>query len=200
MRGLGRIAPTSVIFDYGRLAQTVQDTRKDGMLIDFARQLCARFADMVKYWSGREGRPVSVHNNKVLFLEGIDIWCRKRFCNSGSSEWTTNPVDVIKYGAGPYSAAMELDDPSRYRMPRQGPPPSYVGKHEDAVAMALGLAACLEIQPLQFRVGLTDGVAQHIWGRAHADGKWYDLDFSRPDFKLGDFMEFPDYEEVEIPL
>jgi len=200
MRGLGRVTADRVRFDYGRLAQTVQDTRKDGMLIDFARQICARFADMVKYWSGREGRPMAVHNNKTLFLEAVDIWCRKRFCNSGSGQWTTNPVDVIKHAAGPYFAAMELDDPSRYRMPRQAPPPSYVGTHEDAIATALGLCACLEVQPLQFRVGLVNGTPEHVWGRAHADGKWYDIDFSRPEFKLGDYMEFQDYEEVEIPL
>lgn len=200
MRGLGKVSAENVRFDYGRLAQMVQDSRKDGMLIDFGRNICAHFQEMVKYWSAQEGRPVSGHNNKTLFLEAVDIWCRKRFCNSGGSTWTSNPKDVIEFTMKPYYEAMALDDPSRFKMGRPGKPPSYVGTHEDAIAIALGLCACLEVQPLQFRLGINNGTPEHIWGRAHADGKWYDMDFSRPEFKLGDYLEFQDYEEVEIPL
>jgi len=201
---IGRARATSemVRFDYGRMADQVQNARKDGMLIDFSRLICAHFGKIVEEMSAREGRPISAHNNKTLFLEAIDIWCRKRFCNHGrqGASWTTSPIDVIKHAMGPFYGSMELEDPSRYRMSRQPMPPAYVGTHEDAIATALGLCACLEIQPLQFRLGMNEGVPEHIWGRAQADGKWYDVDFSSPEFKLGDHRKFSEYEEVEIPL
>jgi hypothetical protein len=213
MRGLARATSDSIRFDYGRMAQQVQDARKDGVMIDFSRLICAHFGKMVEYWSSREGRPVSAHNNKTLFLEAIDIWCRARFCDQSgrvsmngaslgraSGTWTSSPKDVLEHAMKPFYGAMALDDPSRYRMGRQPMPPSYVGTHEDAIATALGLCACLEVQPLQFRLGINDGVPEHIWGRAHADGKWYDVDLSRPEFKLGDHLSFQSYEEVEIPL
>lgn len=205
-----------VRFDYGRMAQQVGDARKNGVCIDFSRIICAQFGKMVEHWSGREGKPVSAHNNKTLFLEAIDIWCRARLGNRqessqwtpsmnysrspNSDTWTSNPMDVIEHAMKPFYAAMALDDPSRYKMGRQPAPPAYVGTHEDAIATALGLCACLEVQPLQFRLGMNDGQPEHIWGRVHADGKWYDIDLSRPEFKLGDHMSFQEYEEVEIPL
>lgn len=214
MRGLGRATAEDVRFDYGRMAQMVQDARKDGLLIDFSRIICAHFGKLVEYWSSREGRPVSAHNNKTLFLEAIDVWCRARMCNGvgqkasmngnsmgySSSAWTSSPEDVIKHAMGPFYAAMALDDPSKYRMGRQPATPAYVGTHEDAIATALGLCACLEVQPLKFRLGINDGRTQHIWGYVHADGKWYDVDLSRPEFKLGDHLDFQSVEEVEIPL
>ena len=191
-----------VRFDYGRMAQQVGDARKNGVCIDFSRIICAQFGKMVEHWSAREGKPVSAHNNKTLFLEAIDIWCRRRLSDQGEPKgaWTSNPMDVIEHAMKPFYAAMALDDPSRYKMGRPPAPPAYVGTHEDAIATALGLCACLEIQPLQFRLGINDGQPEHIWGRVHADGKWYDVDLSRPEFKLGDHMSFQEYEEVEIPL
>lgn len=213
---MARATSDAVRFDYGRMAKIVQDARKNGIMIDFSRLICAHFGKLVEWWSAYEGRPVSAHNNKTLFLEAIDIWCRSRLCapdqTNGSNgsmgfraaeqngSWTRDPKDVIEHAMEPWYEAMALDDPSKYRMTRRSAPPAYAGSHEDAIATALGLCACLEVQPLQFRVGMKNGEPAHIWGRIQADRKWYDMDLSRPDFKLGDYMNFDSYEEVEIPL
>lgn len=205
---------TAVNFDIGRMTRIVEETRKDPLSIDFARLICTRFAKMVEHFSSVDGRPVSGHNNKTLFLEAIDIWCRKKIGCSGNAAgsmngqamgrapqpWTEDTRDVVRSVMLPWYKAMELDDPSRYRMGPVPPCPTYIGKHEDATAYLMGLCACLEIGPLRLRFGKNDGNLEHVWARVMADNAWYDSDLSNPDFKLGDHYEFQDYEEVEIPL
>lgn len=182
------------------MVQAVQGCRKDEVMIDFARQIGTRFAAMVEHFSSLEGNAVPAHNNKTLFLEGIDIWFRASFpLNDGAGQKTSNAREVIVHAMRPWYEAMALDDPSKYRG-RLTPPPSYVGDPVDPVALMLGACACLEIQPLQFRFGLEGGVPVHVWARVHADGKWYDADIMDPTSKLGTLPKYDQYEEVEIPL
>jgi hypothetical protein len=195
---------TSISFDIARLEKAVQDTRKDALSIDFARLIGTHFAKMAENFSRMEGRPIQGHNNKTLFLEAIDIWCRSMLCKPPQAVpgalSTENPKDVVRAVMRPWYEALEMDDPSRYRMGRRGPIPVYVGRHEDATAYMLGVASCLEIGPVAFRFGKTGDAYEHIWGRIHADNKVYDSDLSNPTFKLGDHYEFEGYEEVEVPL
>jgi hypothetical protein len=186
-------------FSVERMVKTAQDCRKDEVMIDFSRQIATRFAEMVEHFSKIQGYPVSAHNNKTLFLEGIDIWFRKNFQNNGSAPVTRDAKDVIVHAMAPWYQAMRLDDPSKYRGSIT-PPPCFTGDYVEVVALMLGCCACLEIQPLQFRFGTEDGVPLHVWARVHADGKWYDSDVMEPTFKLGDVPKFQKYEDVEIPL
>lgn len=204
---------TAAGFDIGRMTKIVEETRKDVVSIDFARLICANFAKMVEHFSSVEGRPVSGHNNKTLFLEAIDIWCRKKIGCSGQDasmngasmgraqgSWTDDPKTVVRSVMGPWYEAMDLEDPSRYRMRPQQPCPAYMGRHEDATAYMMGLCACLEVGPLWLVFGKNGDEVQHVWSRVQADNKIYNSDLSNPDFKLGDHYEFEKYEEVEIPL
>lgn len=200
-RSLAQPARAKLVFSVERMVGIVRDSRKDHLMIDFARQVATRFADMVEHFSRLEGHPESGHNNKTLFAEAIDIWFRAHFSEGADlrGPTTKDPREVIAHVMTPWYEAMALEDPSEYR-PRLTPPPVFVGDYADVVALELGACACLEIQPLQFRFGMEGGEPAHVWGRIHADGKWYDSDISRPDFKLGDRMKFEAVEDVEIPL
>lgn len=200
-RVMARPAAPKLEFSLDRMVKIVRDARKDHLMIDFARQIGTRYADMVAHFAEREGTPVEVHNNKALFAEGIHIWFRYYFAEGadlrGAS--TDDPRAVIAHVMKPWYEALAKERPEEYRT-RLTPPPVYVGSFPDVVALELGACACLEIQPLQFRFGMDGKVPVHVWGRILADGRWYDSDVSRPDFNLGDRMEFPAYEEVEVPL
>lgn len=195
-----------VQFDVQRLAKLVEDTRKDALSIDFARIIGVHFGQMVQHFSKVDGQPVSAHNNKVLFLEGLDIWCRRMMgCpdqakKAAGGTWTQNPRDVVLHAMEPWEAAIALPDPSVYVLRSRPPAPVYMGRQEDLTAYFMGLAACLEVGPVRFRLGKSNGVYEHLWAKIFADGKWYDSDLSNPQFKLGDYYEFEDYDEMEIPL
>lgn len=195
---------TAMKYDIGRMVKLVEDTRKDALSIDFARLICTRFAGMVQHFSKIEGRPVAAHNNKTLFLEAIDIWCRKKLGNAGIAQpggvWTENPREVVAATMEQFYKAMDQDDPSTYRMRASNPIPAYVGKHEDATAYLLGLCSCLEVGPVAFRFGKSGDDFEHVWAKVFAGRDFYESDISNPDFKLGDHYEFNGYEEVEVPL
>jgi hypothetical protein len=199
--GLVQTLSSKLKFSVERMVKMVQNARKDHLMIDFARQISTRFADMVAHFSALEGNPQSAHNNKTLFAEGIDIWFRAYFAEGADlrGPTTTSAIQVIEHVMTPWYEAMAMDDPSKYRA-RLTPPPVFMGDYVDAVALELGACACMEIQPLQFRFGMENGEPVHVWGRIYADGKWYDSDISRLDFKLGDRMDFSSTEDVEIPL
>lgn len=185
----------------GKLAKAVADGRKDGLLIDCSRLIGIHYGKMVEHFSAAEGRPVTAHNNKTLFLEAIDYWCRSLFTGQqGRAGTTEDPKDLILSVMEPWYEAMELDDPSKYKMGRRAPLPLYVGRPEDVVAVELGLAACLDVAPIQLRYGIEGGHPRRVWGRVQADGKWYDTDPNEPGFSLGNFVEHSKYEDVEIPL
>lgn len=193
----------------GRLTKAVADGRKDGLLIDCSRLIGTHYGKMVEHFSKKEGSPVAVHNNKTLFLEGIDLWCRSLFTGTagrvGNAE---DPKDLILSVMEPWYEAMELDDPAKYKMGRRAPLPLYVGAPEDVVAVELGLAACLDVTPINLRYGMGAAgmngmhgdVPQRVWGRVKADGNWYDTDPNEATFTLGNFMEYPQYKDVEIQL
>lgn len=200
-RTLAQPTRAKLVFSLERMAKIVRDARKDHLMIDFARQVGTRYADMVEHVSRMEGNFQSGHNNKTLFAEGIHLWFRYHFSEGADlrNPTTRDVREVIAHVMTPWYEAMAKDRPADYRA-RLTPPPIFVGDYADAVAFELGACACLEIQPLEFRFGMEKGEPIHVWGRIFADGKWYDSDISRPDFKLGDHLEFESVEDVEVPL
>lgn len=188
--------------DIRRLAEKVARGRKDPVLVDCARLVGVHYGKMVERMSELESRPVSVHNNKTLFLEAFDTWGRAWLSPAPrpASGATEDPREVFAHIMRPWYEALELDDPSTYRMGPQEPPPAYVGTPEDATCAALALSACLDVTPVRFAFGLRDGRPERMWGRVQADRKWYDTDVNEPFFVLGDRPEHPEYEEIEVPL
>jgi hypothetical protein len=188
-------------FSVDRLVQAVQDYRKDEVVIDFSRQTMTRFAEVVAKVSSLEGNPVSAHNNKTSFLEGIDIWFRRTYATppAPGDPGTSRARDIIVHVMTPWYEAMDLEDPSKWNG-RLTPPPAYDGDPTDAVAIMLGACACLEIYPLRFCFGMDKDDAVYVWGMARADGRWYDCDIMNPSARIGDRPKFGKIEEVEIPL
>ena len=190
--------------DYRRLAECIAAGRKDEVVIDFGRLLSAHYGKLVEHVSEKDGSPISSHNNKTLFLEAIDITCRKLYGEGSGNGYrgrpTEDPKEVIKHLIKPWYEALNLDDPSKYRMRDMGPAPAYIGTPEDATCMMLSLCAGVDITPLNLRWGMKDGQPARVWGRVKADGNWYDSDINDPNLVLGDYFEFDDYDEAEVPL
>lgn len=195
--------------DVGRLSKAVADGRKDGLLIDCARLVATHYGKMVEHFSTQEGRPIAAHNNKTLFLEGLDYWCRAIFTGqNGRSGTTEDPKEVILAIMEPWYEAMEQDDPAKFKMSRRIAVPAYVGSQQDAIGAELGMLACLDVTPIQLRYGVNgvrigssvSDVQGKVWGRVQADGKWYDTDPMEAGFGLGNFVQHDRYEDVEIPL
>jgi hypothetical protein len=182
------------------MADMIVQARKDPLLIDFARLVAVHYGKMVQHFAGMEGSPVSAHNNKTLFLEGLDMWCRARFIPRNAARSTEDSREIITQAMNPVYEALSLEDPSTYRGKGGGELPAYAGSPEDATATMLGLCATLDIAPIRIRLGLQDGVPVRAWGRVYADGKWYDSDINDPALALGEALEFPDYDELEVPL
>ncbi len=190
--------------DVKRMAQAVADGRKDGLVIDVSRLLGVHYGKMVEYFSAMESRPLSAHNNKTLFLEGIDLWCRAVFAPRNASSKTSDPKVVLEAAMQPWYEAMALDDPSKFRMGRAPSIPAYEGDPADALCLELGLCACLDVTPIRLKFGgYKDGDSEtyeRVWGLVKADGNWYDTDPTDPALVLGQHAEFPHYKEVEVPL
>lgn len=202
---------TGAALDYRRLAECIAAGRKDEVVIDFGRLLSAHYGKLVEHVSGLEGEPISAHNHKTLFLEGMDITCRKVFgpdssygvkpsMNGRRGASTEDPKEIIEYLIRPWYESLKLDDPSKYRMRNVGPMPVYVGTPEDATCMMLSLAASVDITPINLRWGMQNGEPVRVWGKVKADRNWYDTDINAPNFTLGQFGEFEAYEEAEVPL
>lgn len=208
-RTLGLVkVPPKADYDLNRMTDRVLDARTDHIYFDFSRIIGPQYAKIVEKVSTDEGNRIAAHNNKTLFLEAIDLWCRRRLGadqpqNAGAKK-IEEPREAIVYAMDQWYKALELENPSDYKLSRQGPPPVYVGDDVDAVATLMGLAACLDITPLRFVFGgrKVDGKEdyQRVWARIKADGNWYDSDIMTPGAVLGDRPDFPHYKEVEVPL
>lgn len=188
--------------DAQRLVNQVLDGRRDELVIECSRLICAHFGRMAEQFSRNERRPIRAHNNHLLFLEAIDIFCRWHLSGI-AGKWgtpTEDPREVIEHVMAPYFEALEMDDPARYRMPRQNPPPTYQGSDADAACMALALCASVDVTPLRLRFGLENDEPQRVWGQAYVDDRWYDIDVVKPDLRLGEHEKFESYREVDIPL
>lgn len=185
--------------DTARMADTIVQARKDPLMIDMARLVAVHYGKMVEHFAEREGSPISAHNNKTLFLEGLDMWCRARFNPRNAARATEDPREIIAQAMNPVYEALSLENPATYRG-RSGELPAYAGSPDDATATMLGLCATLDISPIRIRLGLQDGVPVRAWGRVYADGKWYDSDINDPALALGEAREFSDYDELEVPL
>ncbi len=199
-------------FEVGRMAKFVSEARGDAVVLDCARLAASHWGRMVEEMSARAGNPMSVHNSKVIALEGIDIWCRAHFCyqNDGTNieviqtprrmvNMTRVSMDILKHFMEPFYRAFEKADPSFQRQSYE-PPPLYIGDCDEAASMVCAMAAALDITPVAFRFGGGGGTLHHVWARVFADGEWYDSDTTEPEFKLGDVSSFEHYENYEIPL
>lgn len=186
--------------DTERMANAIVQGRKDPLLIDCARLLATHYGKMIEHFSGLEKKPMSAHNNKTLFLDGLDLWCRSRFAGRNGNQGVENPRELAAWVMEPNYEALSLADPSQYRMKARGEPPAYVGSPDDATSCMLALCATLDIAPIRIRLGIRDGKAVRAWGKVYADGKWYDTDINDPNLALGEFGKFDDYEEMEVPL
>lgn len=198
-------------FNLNRMTERVMDARTDHVLCDFSRIIGPQYARMVEKISTMEGDRVAAHNNKTLFLEAIDLWGRKRLGAEQQPQpgarKIEDPRDAVVYAMEPWYEALDLDDPSTYKLKRREPPPVYVGDETDAVTLLMGVAACLDITPMRFRfggrsasvMGKKEEVFQRVWAKIRADGNWYDSDIMTPG-ALGQHPEFDHYEEVEVGL
>jgi hypothetical protein len=204
-------------FEIGRMVKYVQDARKDPLLIDTARLICSQYGRFIKAASEAEGHPIDVHNNKTIFAEGLDLWCRDHFCYINDPpnieviqtprrmiKQTRIPREVIEQIMGPFYKALAENDPALAKKVMSGKGnqivPVFTGDCDEAATAVLSLAACADLGPLRFRFGGHDGTLHHVWARMYADGDWYDSDITEPSYRLGDHSEFEAYEEVEIPL
>jgi len=57
-----------------------------------------------------------------------------------------------------------------------------------------------DLKPLRFRFGGHEDTLHHVWDRVKAGDDWIDSDLTEEGYDLGDYSEFPHYEEVEVPL
>lgn len=194
----------AVQFDLNRMTDRVLEARTDHVLFDFSRVLGPQYARMVEKFSTLEGNVIPAHNNKTLFLEAIDLWGRKRLGAAqkpaSDARRITDPREAVVYAMEPWYEAMDLENPGKYRLNRRESPPVYVGDEADAVALMMGMAACLDITPMRFVIGsLGEESSERVWSRIKADGNWYDSDIMRPGV-LGDRPDYPHYKEVEVGL
>jgi len=210
-RTLGLVKKPASDYDLSRMTDRVLEARTDHVYFDFSRIIGPQYARMVEKFSTLEGNRVPAHNNKVLFLEAIDIWARKRLgaaqvqpkLGEAGGRRITDPRDAIVYSMRPWYEALELDDPSQYKLRRREAPPVFVGEEVDVVSTVMGLAACLDITPMKFVFGgrKKDGKDDYerVWAKIRADGNWFDVDVMTPGV-LGDRPDFPHYKEVEVAL
>lgn len=199
-------------FEIKRMARYVKEGCRDPIVIDAARLAVSQWAKFVEEMSRREGRPIDVHNNKTIQLEGIDIWCRNHvfYVNDPVNreviqtprrmvKQTRVPQEVLVALMDPFYRAMELEDPSFYRG-SYTPPQITSGDCDECALLVCSMAAALDITPVAFRFGGMGGTLHHVWGAAHADGVWYDSDLTEPEYKLGQHGNFEHYETYEVPL
>lgn len=217
--GEGRIVRTAlpdtfdgIRFEIGRMAKYVAEARRDPVVIDAARLAASNWGRIVKELSEQEGRPIDVHNNKTIALEGIDMWCREVFCyqeDPAGIEMLQTPRrmvkttkiarDVIAYMMEPFYRSLERED-AKFDRNRMSQKPIFIGDCDEAATMVCAMAAAIGITPVAFAFGGDGGTLHHTWAKVYADGEWYDSDVTEPRFRLGDKSRFDHYEEFEVPL
>ena len=189
----------------------VQAARRDHIVIEAAKQMAARWTRMVEKMSAENGDPFSAHDDKLIQLEAIDIWCREYFCYVEDPDGieliqtprrmykqTRVPQEVLEGIMRPFFKAMERADPSFHRGDYPTPP-LFIGDCDEAATMVLGLCSALRLGPLAFRFGGNNGMLHHVWAQVYANGEWWDSDVTEPGYELGDFTKFDHYESLEIP-
>jgi hypothetical protein len=217
--GEGRIIRTAlpdtfdgIRFEIGRMAKYVAEARRDPVVIDAARQAASRWAKIVQQLSEEEGRPIDVHNNKTIALEGIDIWCRQNFFYQNDPAGiemlqtprrmvrsTRVPREILEHFMEPFYSALEQENPNFDRRSIAAQP-MFVGDCDEAATIICAMAAAIDITPVAFAFGGDGGTLHHTWAKVQADGEWYDCDITEPSFRLGDKSRFDAYEEYEVPL
>ena len=189
--------------DAEKLVDQVLEGRRDELIVECSRLICGHFGRMAEHFSRKERRPVTAHNNRLLFMEAVDIFCRTHLSGMSGAAWgppTEDPKDIVAHIMTPYFEAMELEDPAQYRMGKQDAIPVYKGNDADATALMLALCAAIDVTPIRLRYGIEDGEPKRVWGQVYIDGTWYDSDVMKPDLRLGEHDKFEDYQEVDIPL
>lgn len=199
-------------FEIGRMAKYVSEARRDPVVIDAARMAASHWGRIVAQISEQEGRPIDVHNNKTIALEGIDIWCRNNFVYQNDPagiellqtprrmiKMTKMSREVLAHFMEPFYKALEIEDPGLYRGKIETAPVCS-GDCDEACLLICSMAASIDITPVSFSFGGGGGTLHHTWARVQADGTWYDSDITEPTFRLGDKSIFDHEEEYIVPL
>lgn len=209
-------------FEIGRMLQYVKDAAKDPIVREHTRRICGQYLEM----AGSEGRSMDGADPAAVCLEAIDAWCRDHFAYVNDPpgievlqtprrmvKQTRVPPEVLASVMAPFYDAMgAVEDPQRVQDYR--PPPLCWGDCDEGGVLTLGHCACAPIEraslgqegpkaglgPLRFRFGGHDGTLHHVWSFIRCGDKWWDVDLTEPDYKLGDHSRFDHYEEVEVPL
>ncbi len=193
-----------------RIVRLIQEGRKDPVVIETAREIAQLSAQI----SRQLGRPVTDENRNLIQLEGIHAWCRERF------EYVQDPTGIeliqtpqkmlrglkvspeaLESYWKPIRKAMEVTLPSKQGaavVASTVPGPKMVGDADEAVIIALTLAAAIGIQPLRMRLGGKDNTFHYVWGSAWAMDEWHDFDILYPEF--GKHPNFKIYREIEVPV
>jgi hypothetical protein len=212
-------------FEIGRMLQYVKDAADDPLMQEHTRRICGQYFEMAQSLAGAEGRSMDDADPASVCLEAIDAWCRDHFAYVNDPpgievlqtprrmmKQTKVPPEVIQSVMSPfYDAMAAVEGPERVKDYR--PPPLCWGDCDEGGVLTLGHCACAPVErpalgggmkgglgPLQFRFGGHDGTLHHVWSFIRCGDKWYDVDLTEPDYKLGDHSRFEHYEVVEVPL
>ena len=194
------------------MVKYVQDARRDKVVIDTARIVATQYAAFIEQMSDERGERIDAYNNKVLFAQGLDLWCRYHFTyvNDPTAYEVTQtpnrmirmtkvPIDVLRKIMEPFYAAMEELEPTFHRG-SHSPRAQFVGDCDEPHCVFLGMCACLDLGDPRFAFGGQGDHLHHVWGRIYIDEVPYDSDFTAPGLQFGEKLEFDNYDEVEIPL
>jgi len=202
-------------FEIGRMCQYVKDARKDSVMLEHCRQVCAEYLAAAEERAERERRPF---DRNVAFLQAAEAWCRENYVYVNDPpnieviqtprrmvKWTRVPPEVIRHITDPLLSAMEDAAPG-FDARRYTPPGICPGDCDEGsclmVSHCVCIAACMgaDIGPFRFRFGGNDGTLHHVWAYVRCGGKWWDCDLTEPGYRLGDHSGFEAYEEVEVEL
>jgi hypothetical protein len=193
-------------FTVDRMIKYVQESRKDPLVIDTAREIAQLSVDTAE----QLGRKIADENRALIHLEGIHAWCFRNFQyvrDPAGVKVIQTPQRQLRRLKVPAELHGEMWQPIREGMAAAAgkrpedltlPPPKMMGDSDEAVIVSLSLAAALDTGPLKLRFGGHDGTIHYVWGYAHAAGKWHDLDILLP--KFGEHPDVMHYEDIEVPI
>lgn len=159
----------NIDFVLSRMSRYVVEGCKELTVIDRARSIAEAAAIGAEAIAYRG-------SDHLIHLRGIYAWGRKHW----------------RFMADPIGTEL-IQTP--HRMIREM---SLSGDADEAAVLVLSLAAAIGIEPLAFRVGLIRDAARHVWGRAHVDGRWIDIDILHEKFGRHEPFDSYSYEEIDF--
>lgn len=180
-------------FTISRMAQYIQDGRKDPLVIATARKIAAL--------SNTGHRPTGPRE-RLRHFRAIHAWCVSNFA------FVSDPVN-IELLQTPNRMLRELQIPTLLQRAIWGPlrkqdwsprcpAPKMTGDADEATVISLALAAAIGIEPLRIVLGGTEGTAHTCWGAARIVDDWVSLDVLHP--KFGGHQKVLEIEHLDVPL